>query len=512
MYNLLVGILLGFYVITAAALFLYGTNCYVMIYLCLKSKKKADKEEQDVLDRFWRPEHDIDWPMVTTQLPIYNERNVVGRLIEAVCRIDYPRDRHEIQVLDDSTDDTAELVAGLVAEKKAQGFDISHLRRTNRRGYKAGALAEGMEKAKGEYLAVFDADFVPNRDFLKKTVPFLAKDEHCGFVQTRWGHRNRWFSPLTLAQSIGIDGHFAVEQSARSWNGLFLNFNGTAGLWRRKAIEEAGGWQSDTLTEDLDLSYRTQLAGWNPRFLFNVVTPAEIPIDINAFKSQQHRWAKGSIQTAIKILPEVFRREDISLFKKVQAFLHLTHYMIHPMMLIMTVLVLPLLYLARTWFSPVIMVPLLGFMVLSLIAPNALYIFSQKMAYKDGWIKAVLFLPALMALGVGLAVNNSRAVLEALLDKPSEFVRTPKLGELAEKTGKAGSKKKKGTGRNYSLPLSKGFLLEIFMGLWSFIAFLKYLFLTKFIIGPLLLLYSVGFTSVGVISLLHSLRARKIGG
>ncbi|WP_287245500.1 glycosyltransferase, partial [Okeania sp. SIO1H5] len=279
---------------------------------------------------------------MTTQLPVYNEANVIERLIHAVCEMDYPKEKHEIQVLDDSTDGSEKISERVVQEMQAKGFDIKLIHRTKRTHYKAGALNEGMDVCKGEFVAIFDADFVPPKDYLLKCIPFLYKNPKVGLVQARWGHLNSGQSPITLAQSIGIDGHFVIEQSARSWGRLFMNFNGTAGIWRKSAIRDAGGWEGDTLTEDMDLSYRAQLAGWEMEFVYDVVVPAELPADINAFKSQQYRWAKGSIQTAIKLLPKVLSSQA-PLTVKLQSILHTTHYMIHPLMIITAILATPLL-------------------------------------------------------------------------------------------------------------------------------------------------------------------------
>jgi len=495
-------VLLGLYTAAAAALAAYGVNCYVMMALFARRRRQAREEESALLARFAQRPPEAAWPVVTTQLPIFNERNVIERLLRAVCAFDYPQGRHEIQVLDDSTDDTSELVGRLVAQMREAGHDVHHIQRTHRTGYKAGALAEGLKVARGELVAVFDADFVPQASFLRQTVPFLVMEPRCGFVQTRWGHRNRSFSFLTMAQSIGIDGHFVVEQSARAWNRLFLNFNGTAGIWRKAAIADAGGWSADTLTEDLDLSYRTQLAGWTARFLFGVVTPAEIPTDINAFKAQQRRWAKGSIQTALKLLPTVLRRADQPLFKRLQAVLHLTHYLVHPLILTMTLLVLPLLLWARgELFGGWIMVPLAGLLTAALFAPSSLYLFSQRMAGRSV-LKTIPYLPGLMALGVGLAVNNTRAVLEALTGHKSGFVRTPKLGSGAEAEAPASV-------RRYRLPLSGLFWIELFMGAWGLAGFAAYLRLTRFVVGPVILIHALGFTYVGLLSLVHHRRVRR---
>ena len=508
LHDILLGIVLFFYIAASVLLHVYGLNCYVLILLYLRSHRRRMREERELRDRFAREVRDEDLPVVTTQLPIYNERNVVERLVRAVAAFDYPRDKHEIQVLDDSTDETREVAAELVAELRAAGHDVHHIHREDRSGYKAGALAFGLEQARGEYLAIFDADFVPPPHFLRRTLPFLVEDPRCGWVQTRWGHRNRGFSLLTELQSIGIDGHFVVEQSARAWSGLCFNFNGTAGVWRRRAIEDAGGWKADTLTEDLDLSYRVILAGWRPRYLLDEVTPAELPTNINALKSQQSRWAKGSIQTALKLLPVVWRHPELGWFKRVQATLHLTHYLIHPLILVITLLVLPLILLVHVRFISVYAAPLILVMFLALFGPSTLYLFSQWIS--GGSVRRTLWhLPVLMAMGIGLAVNNTRAVLGALRHRPSEFVRTPKLGVSAESRASVGASAGSGRCKQYRQPLSRFYLLEIFMGAWALVSFLGSIGMVGTLAGPFLLVQAVGFTSVGILSLLHDRAARR---
>jgi len=425
-------IILIFYCPAALWLFLYGMNNYYMIYLFLKKNKKETSQNTEFLKYFWSNCGKDRLPKVTTQLPIYNERHVVERLIKAIVNIDYPKELHEIQVLDDSNDETKSMVSDLVNKYSEMGFNIKHVVRRNRDGFKAGALNLGLEKAEGEFLAIFDADFVPDKDFLYKTIPFFYERPKVALVQTRWGHINRNYSLLTRAQSIGMDGHFIIEQGARAWNGLYMNFNGTAGIWRREAIIDAGGWHFDTLTEDLDLSYRAQLKGWNTKFLFDVVAPSELPVDINAYKSQQHRWAKGSIQTAKKLLPQIFRTNE-SLIKKVEAFIHLNQYIVHPMMIILALLSFPLILLLKVQISSMsVSLTMIIFMFLIFMgafAPTFLYIVAQKKGYKD-WQKRCLFIPALMVIGCGIAINNTKAVLEALLNIKSDFIRTPKYGVI----------------------------------------------------------------------------------
>lgn len=325
---------LGVYFSVLCVLAVYGSHRYRMAYLYYRHKFKLPTP-RGVLSQL---------PRVTIQLPIFNEMYVVERLVDAVCRIDYPRELLEIQVLDDSTDETCAIARACVERHRQKGHDIVYVHRTNRQGYKAGALENGLLTARGEFVAVFDADFVPSPDFLHRTVPFFA-DSQVGMVQVRWGHLNRDFSILTQAQSIFLDGHFIIEHTARNRSGCFFNFNGTAGIWRRVTIADAGGWQHDTLTEDLDLSYRSQVKGWQFVFLNDVVSPAEVPVEMNAFKSQQHRWAKGSIQTARKLLPMILK-SDLPFAVKREAFFHLTNNMAYLLMVLLSAL-MPLSMVVR---------------------------------------------------------------------------------------------------------------------------------------------------------------------
>ncbi len=478
------------YVIAGVFLVMYGFSCYMSIYLFLKNSRRVRLSDRKNILQFYR-EHSLDeMPIVTTQLPVFNEANCVERLIDAVCAIDYPRDKHEIQVLDDSTDECYEVTKRKVAEMAAKGYNITLIHRVNRKDYKAGALKEGMAVAKGDFLAIFDADFVPEKDFLLKTIPYMVMDPKVGLVQGRWGHLNRMESGLTLAESIGIDGHFVVEQSARSWGNLFMNFNGTAGVWRRQAIDDAGGWEGDTLCEDMDLSYRSQLAHWKMKFVFDVIVPAELPGDINSFKAQQFRWAKGSIQTAIKVLPRVLKSDE-SIKVKIGAFLHTTHYSIHPCMLFTAVFSLPLLI----WYEPVKGLPTWMFIVgfggifLAAIAPSVLYFVAQRCSGYAGWKMRVLSFPILMALGVGIAVSNTRAVLAAVFGLKSSFVRTPKKGAKALS--------------HYKQKFPWLAVMELCVGVYCIYGLLAYIGAQKFIIGPFIGLYAIGFLMVGVLSFMH---------
>ena len=484
--------LLILYLSALMALFTYGMNCWFLMLMYRLNYPQAAQKHQQVKDSFYQNVPPREWPHVTIQLPIYNERYVVERLIESVCRIDYPKNLLEVQVLDDSNDDTVQIARAMVAKMKAAGVDIAYVNRADRRGFKAGALKEGLKTAKGSLLAVFDADFIPNPDFLMESVPYF-QDPRIGMLQTRWGHINSDYSLLTRAQSIGIDGHFGVEQASRSWSGFFMNFNGTAGVWRKKTIQDAGGWQADTLTEDLDLSYRAQLKGWKLKFASQVVCAGEIPVTINAFKSQQHRWAKGSIQTAKKNLGKLFK-SDVSWIVKVQAFLHLTHYMVHPMMLVVVLTSVPMLY--TQWFFDNLAYPILIFTLLCLatFGPSSLYLFSQRVLYRD-WKTRIKYLPFLMCLGTGIAVNNTKAVLEALFNIKSGFIRTPKYG--IQKKGENWKNK------HYAIPLNSISILEFFLGLYSLTGLLMFLFFSKYLVSPFLLIYTCGFFYVFFLSVKH---------
>jgi cellulose synthase/poly-beta-1,6-N-acetylglucosamine synthase-like glycosyltransferase len=480
------------YIFALASLFIYGMNCYILMVFYLLNYHKTIKKHEEIKEKFYKKVSSKNWPHTTIQLPIYNELYVAERLIESVCGIDYPKNLIEIQVLDDSTDDTTEIVKATVEKMKAQGFDIDYIHRTDRTGYKAGALKEGFKSAKGELIGIFDADFVPNSDFLKESVPYFD-DPNVGMVQARWGHLNDDYSMLTRAQSMGIDGHFGVEQASRAWSGLFMNFNGTAGVWRKIAIEDAGGWQADTLTEDLDLSYRAQMEGWRLVFVPQVECPAEVPVTITAFKSQQHRWAKGSIQTAKKNLGKLFK-SNAPIFLKIQAFLHLTHYLVHPMMILVVLTSIPMLY--TRWFFQDLTYPVMIFTLfcLATFGPSSMYIFSQRILYRD-WKSRIKYLPFLMCLGTGIAVNNTKAVLEALFGIKSGFIRTPKYGIQRRQDG--------WKDKCYYIPLNSISIIEFFLGIYSLTGLFMFLFFSRYLISPFLFIYSAGFFYVFFLSVKH---------
>ncbi len=474
------------YFAVLAILSLYGAHRYHMAYLYYRHKYNAPRPGP-----FVGP-----LPRVTIQLPIYNEMYVCERLIDSVCAIEYPPELLEIQLLDDSTDETCHIAAAAVERWRERGRDIHYLHRAHRKGFKAGALEEGLRSAKGELIAVFDADFVPAPDFLRRTVPQFA-DAGVGMVQVRWGHLNRGFSVLTQAQSIMLDGHFVIEHTARNRSGRFFNFNGTAGVWRRAAIVDAGGWAHDTLTEDLDLSYRAQLRGWRFVFLPEVVSPAEVPIEMNAFKSQQHRWAKGSIQTAKKLLPEIFR-SDLPRTVKIEAFFHLTNNLAYLLMVVLSLL-MPLAVEIRFrhgWYSVLLLD--FPFFIAATLSVCTFYVASQR-EVGMGWGQRLKYLPFLMSLGIGLSINNARAVLEALLGLRSGFTRTPKLGVVERKRrwshlryrgGWVGIQPFIEVGLGLYLSYAVWFVID--RGVWASL--------------PFLVLFQVGFLYVGLMSIFQGRR------
>src|SRR5881397_954354 len=480
--QLLLGALYG---VALIGLLLYGLNAYVMVTLHWWTRRRPRAVPA--------PPAPGEWPAVTVQLPLFNERHVAQRLLEAVGGLDYPAQRLEIQVLDDSTDETSAIVAETARGLATRGVTVRHLRRTDRTGFKAGALAAGLREARGEFIAIFDADFVPPPDFLTKTIPHFG-DPTVAVVQSRWGHLNRDFSLLTLAQSLGIDGHFGVEQPARCWGNLLLNFNGTAGVWRRAAIEDAGGWSHDTLTEDLDLSYRAQLRGWRIVYRPDLVCPAELPVLITGFKSQQRRWAKGSIQTTLKLLPTV-ARAPLSLWTKYQAFIHLTYYMIYPALLTVVLLSVPLLVAKEVAPEGNILLGVSLSLALGVVGPGFLLVYAQQVL-DPGWLRRAWRLPAIMVIGVGVSWSTSLAVLDGLWRKDLRFVRTPKFG-----IGPAGGHWR---GKAYVDRRLWGGFIEVALGLYC--AWSTWLFYVhqSYAAVPFLALYTTGFLTVGALTVIHA--------
>jgi cellulose synthase/poly-beta-1,6-N-acetylglucosamine synthase-like glycosyltransferase len=459
-----------------------------MIYLYYKYRKQT-QEPATLLPVL---------PRVTVQLPLYNEMYVAERLLDAVLALDYPSDKLQVQVLDDSTDETTEIVARKVKELCQRGFDVEHIHRSNRLGFKAGALEHGLQTAKGEFVAIFDADFVPQPDLLQTTIHFFS-DPNIGMIQTRWGHLNERYSLLTRLQSMFLDGHFLIEQTARSRSGRFFNFNGTAGIWRRTCIETSGGWQHDTLAEDLDLSYRAQIKGWKFLFLPDIVTPAELPVEMNAFKSQQHRWAKGSVQACKKLLPSLWHTK-LPLKVKVEGTVHLTSNFGHLMLLVLCLLFHSSASAGtqqatggNPWTKLLLVdVPLF---IAASVSISAFYFCAQKELHAQWW-KRLLYIPLLMAVGIGLSVNNARAVLEAMFNHQSEFVRTPKFGVRNPKDS--------WTGNKYHALRGLVPYIELAFGAYFSYLVAQAILSQQWAAVPFVLIFQVGFLYVGLMSLMQS--------
>jgi cellulose synthase/poly-beta-1,6-N-acetylglucosamine synthase-like glycosyltransferase len=471
----------------------YGIHRYQLVWLYYRNKKNASKWDEPVA-RF--PEGEL--PFVTIQLPIYNEQFVIERLIEAICRLVYPRDRFEVQLLDDSTDETVNVAEGIV-RRYAEGFPgmdaqpIVHIHRTNRYGYKAGALDEGLKVAKGEFIAIFDADFVPPPQWIMQVINHFAEPS-IGMVQTRWTHLNRNYSFMTQVEAILLDGHFILEHGGRSRAGVFFNFNGTAGMWRRSTIGEAGGWQHDTLTEDTDLSYRAQMVGWKFKYLQDVECPAELPIEMTAFKTQQARWAKGLIQTGKKILPRVMR-SDMPWHTKLEAWYHLTANISYPLMIILSVLLMPAMII-RSWqgLPQMLLIDLPLFMA-STMSVSTFYMVSQKELFPKTWYKTFLYVPVLLALGVGLTITNTKAVMEALFGIKSAFARTPKYS--VKKKGE------KSQAKVYRKRLGIVPWIELAIGCYFALTVWYAVSTENFFTVPFLLLFVFGYWYTGLLSLLQ---------
>ncbi len=474
------------YFIVLILLASYGVHRYILVYEYYRHRK----------NRRSQPAGHFDYdqlPHITVQLPIFNEQFVIDRLVDCVCKLEYPPEKLEIQVLDDSTDETVEVARAVVERYAALGHNISYHHRTNREGFKAGALQAGMLQSKGELIAVFDADFMPPTDWLMRVVHHFS-DPQIGMVQTRWTHINRNYSFLTEVEAILLDGHFVLEHGARSRSGVFFNFNGTAGMWRRKAIEDAGGWEHDTLTEDTDLSYRAQMKGWHFAYLQDVECPAELPVEMTAFKTQQARWAKGLIQVGLKILPRVMK-SDVPWHVKFEAWYHLTANISYPLMILLSTLLLPAMIIRfyQGWFQMLLIdVPL--FMA-STFSISSFYLVSQKELFPGKWRRTFMFLPFLMALGIGLTITNTRAVMEALFGKQTAFARTPKY-RVTSKTDKPIAAK-------YRKRLGLVPWIELVIGSYFALTVLYAVQNENFITVPFLALFVVGYWYTGLMSLLQ---------
>ena len=462
----------------------YGMHRYALVYMYYRNRKNRTTEP---------PGRFAELPTVTVQLPIFNEQFVVDRLVEAICKLDYPKDKLEIQVLDDSTDETVAVAKAVVDRYAALGHPITYVHRTNREGFKAGALRNGMLVSRGEFIAIFDADFVPPEDWLLRVVHHFA-DPAIGMVQTRWTHLNRNYSFLTEVEAILLDGHFILEHGGRSRSNVFFNFNGTAGMWRRRAIEEAGGWEHDTLTEDTDLSYRAQLKGWKFKYVQDIECPAELPIEMTAFKTQQARWAKGLIQTGKKVLPLVFR-SNVSFRIKTEAVYHLTANISYPLMIVLSTLLLPAMIIRSFggWFQ-MLLIDLPLFLA-STFSISSFYLVSQKELFPRRWPRTFLYLPFLMSLGIGLTLTNTRAVMEALFGIKSSFKRTPKY--------RVQSKADKALGQKYRRRLGIVPWLELLVGGYFALMCLYAYTSENYWTIPFLLLFVLGYWYTGFMSLLQ---------
>ncbi len=468
------------FILSAMIITAYTVNFYYLVFL-----SRTRKESHPT----------IDWgtPTITIQLPIYNEKYVAKRLVDAVCHMDYPKNKMKIMVCDDSDDDTVELLRGVVDGYKKEGYQIEHVRRGTRKGYKAGALKHAMKTTDTELVAIFDADFIPPTWFLKRAIPHFATS-NIGLVQCRWGHINEDYSTITQVQALSIDFHFLVEQKAKSNSHLFMNFNGTAGIWRRECIEDAGGWHTATLVEDLDLSYRAQMKSWKCLFLPDIVVDAELPAQMNGAKRQQFRWAKGSIQCAIKLLSDVALKRNVAIEAKIQAFIQLTRHIVYPLVLIQF-LSLPVLLAAQVNLYVVSVLPALTIATYLAMGPGAYVLVIQGM-YGKSWKSKAKLLPALLVYNAGMSVNNTVAVFDAILGKKNEFHRTPKYGIV--------TKKDDWKDKAYNLPFTQTTLLEIFFGVYGIMGVFIAIFSNNPVFIPIIALQTIGFFFIAYLSLSHT--------
>lgn len=473
-------LVLFFYILSLTILLVFSSHGFIMLYYRNKFQKNIPSENLDKLfDK-----------KVTIQIPLYNEMYVADRIIESVCGLDYPKNLMEIQVLDDSTDETKEIVSDIVRKFSEKDFDIKHIHRTDRKGFKAGALREGLKKASGEFIAIFDADFIPKKDFLTKTLRYF-NSEKTGMVQTRWEHLNEDFSVLTKIQALALDGHFVIEQTVRNRAGFFINFNGTGGIWRKSCIEDSGNWQDDTITEDLDLSYRAQLRGWKFVFLRDFTTPSELPSEINSLKAQQFRWTKGAIETAKKMLPLVWKSK-LPIRVKLQSTFHLTNNLVFPFILLAGILNVPLIFIKNSGPYDNIF-NFMSIFVLAFISSFLLYLYAQKEVYPN-WRKKITLFPIFMAGSMGLAVNNSRAVFEGLMSRRSEFVRTPKY-HIVDKNDSY-----KVTKYFNNLKMDSSAFIELLLAVYCLIGVAAAVYFMEIAAIPFQLMFFLGYASVSGLS------------
>jgi cellulose synthase/poly-beta-1,6-N-acetylglucosamine synthase-like glycosyltransferase len=472
-----------------AILSFYGLHRFMMVYLYHKYKDKVIAPSTTF----------EELPRVTVQIPAYNEMYVIERIINAVCSFNYPNDRLDVQVLDDSTDETRTIARNAVERWYRSGVDIQYIHRHSRIGFKAGALENGLHAAKGEFIAIFDVDFVPEADFLQKSIHYFT-DPRIGMVQGRWEHLNRDYSFLTRTQAIFLDGHFMLESFTRFLSGRFFNFNGTAGIFRRKAIEQAGGWEHDTLTEDLDLSYRAQMKGWDFIFLHDLCVPAELPVEMNSFKSQQCRWAKGAIQTCKKVLPQILRGR-FGFKRKLEAWYHLTGNVTYPLMVALSLILFPALIVRynQGWFE--LLIVDLPLFILSFSSVVTFYITSQKALHRD-WLKRIAYIPGLMAIGIGMTIPGAKAVLEGAIGLKSPFVRTPKYSVEGNKGD--------WINKRYRCRIGFVSIIEIILGIYYTFVVLYVLNLGIYGVIPFLMLFQLGYLYTGLWAVAQSLKRSNL--
>ena len=471
-----------FQIFLFCAIVIIGYTCNFYYLAFLSSRRKDENSVSEIGE-----------PTITIQLPIYNEKYVATRLVDAVCAQDYPKDKMRIMVLDDSDDDTVNLMHQTVLKYQSQGFDISHVRRGTRAGYKAGALKHAMKSTTSDFVAIFDADFIPPEWYLKKAIPHFTNSK-IGLVQCRWGHVNQDYSALTQAQALNLDFHFLVEQKAKSNSHLFMNFNGTAGIWRKECIDDAGGWHTATLVEDLDLSYRAQMKGWKCLFLPDIVVDAELPVQMNGAKRQQFRWAKGSIQCAIKLLGDILLKRKIAFDAKLQAFIQLTRHIVFPLMLIQFI-TLPVLLASQVNLYIVSFLPALTLATYLAMGPGAYLLVINKM-YKDNWKAHAKALPYPLVYSIGMSVNNTVAVFDGAVGKKNEFLRTPKYGIIKNDDD--------WRGKAYNLPFTKTTLLELFFAVYGILGIFIAIFSNNPIFAPIIGLQAVGFFYIAWLSFSHT--------
>ena len=471
-----------FQVFIFCAVLIIGYTCNFYYLAFLSSRRKDENSVSEIGE-----------PTITIQLPIYNEKYVATRLVDAVCAQDYPKDKMRIMVLDDSDDETVNMMHKTVLKYQSQGFDISHVRRGTRAGYKAGALKHAMKSTTSDFVAIFDADFIPPEWYLKRAIPHFTNSK-IGLVQCRWGHVNENYSALTQAQALNLDFHFLVEQKAKSNSHLFMNFNGTAGIWRKECIEDAGGWHTATLVEDLDLSYRAQMKGWKCLFLPDIVVDAELPVQMNGAKRQQFRWAKGSIQCAIKLLGDILLKRKIAFDAKLQAFIQLTRHIVFPLMLIQFI-TLPILLASQVNLYIVSFLPALTLATYLAMGPGAYLLVIHKM-YKNNWKSHAKALPYLLVYSIGMSVNNTVAVFDGAIGKKNEFLRTPKYGIIKNDDD--------WRGKAYNLPFTKTTLLELFFAVYGILGIFIAIFSNNPIFAPIIGLQAVGFFYIAWLSFSHT--------